>query len=146
MKSFNTKYPLFRYSLSATLELSSMFRCKVQIFHHDLAHHHHHHSYQYNHTTSSNIAIPQPTSLSYLIIPPPSPTKPAIFLCLPTSPSFRHTRIIPLSDRHSFIPSSSSLINPRCDSIPLLGLRFSNDISQWFGFSRIPLMKLPHCL
>jgi len=58
------KQPLFMYTASAVLTSSLMLRCTIRISTHDLTHPQHN-SYQYNHTTTSDVATPQPLPYRY---------------------------------------------------------------------------------
>lgn len=111
-----------------------MLRCTIQIFIHvfTLCQQN---SYQHNHSTSSDIATPQPPSLSYSIIPAPltnifTPSPPH-----PTSPPFHNS--------DSYIPSPAHSDH---GNIPQSGSRSSMNILQWSWHSWIALMKLIHCL
>jgi len=154
-KSSNTKQPLFIYNSSATLKLFAMLRYTIRILSHDLTHHQHN-SYQYNHATSSDVATPQTTFLSYQIMPPPlhcysrntldhfliitnnAATTTPLFPCLPTSPLFRNTNSFNTLFLKPHPISILSLITLNLDRDRELATPY--DFSTTWGWNLLPLL------
>jgi len=121
-KSSSKKFTFCVYTLSTTLKWLLMLWYAIWILSYNLIHHIQNH-YQYKHTTLSDIATPQTTSLSYkIILPPlyhnfmPSPHSSIQFPFLNSLPG-SHFDTIP------------SLITLWFDSIPHLALQSTKNIS-----------------